>query len=132
MLRSCLTAVDIPGSRGRLAWMKEAGQMQNLESAGARRSVSTQTGSMTGECLRPAPSTAAFLPALCLCSHSTPGFVPSSSLAILLLDVSASSWVGPCLSHLKPLAWLHLLLKSHSLPLSRPQRASHFIFTPCT
>lgn len=29
--------------------MKEAGQMQNLESAGARRSVSTQTGSMTGQ-----------------------------------------------------------------------------------
>uniref|UniRef100_G3UMR3 Cytidine and dCMP deaminase domain-containing protein 1 n=1 Tax=Loxodonta africana TaxID=9785 RepID=G3UMR3_LOXAF len=28
--------------------MKEAGQMQNLESAGAGRSVSTQTGSMTG------------------------------------------------------------------------------------
>ncbi|XP_058897673.1 cytidine and dCMP deaminase domain-containing protein 1 isoform X1 [Kogia breviceps] len=29
--------------------MKEAGQMQNLESEGAGRSVSTQTGSMTGE-----------------------------------------------------------------------------------
>ncbi|XP_078289939.1 cytidine and dCMP deaminase domain-containing protein 1 isoform X1 [Panthera onca] len=29
--------------------MKEAGQMQNLESAGAGRSVSTQTGSMTGQ-----------------------------------------------------------------------------------
>ncbi|XDB56112.1 hypothetical protein AB1E18_009569 [Capra hircus] len=29
--------------------MREAGQMQNLESAGAGRSVSTQTGSMTGE-----------------------------------------------------------------------------------
>ncbi|KAF6376014.1 cytidine and dCMP deaminase domain containing 1 [Rhinolophus ferrumequinum] len=29
--------------------MKEAGQMQNLESAGAQRSVSTQTGSMTGQ-----------------------------------------------------------------------------------
>lgn len=27
--------------------------MQNLESEGAGRSVSTQTGSMTGECLRP-------------------------------------------------------------------------------
>lgn len=29
--------------------MKEEGQMQNLESAGAVRSISTQTGSMTGE-----------------------------------------------------------------------------------
>ncbi|XP_020759686.2 cytidine and dCMP deaminase domain-containing protein 1 isoform X1 [Odocoileus virginianus] len=29
--------------------MREVGQMQNLESAGAGRSVSTQTGSMTGE-----------------------------------------------------------------------------------
>ncbi|KAI2569396.1 CDADC1 isoform 3 [Pan troglodytes] len=29
--------------------MKEAGQMQNLESARAGRSVSTQTGSMTGQ-----------------------------------------------------------------------------------
>ena len=30
--------------------MREVGQMQHLESAGAGRSVSTQTGSMTGEC----------------------------------------------------------------------------------
>lgn len=69
--------------------MKEAGQMQNLESAGAGRSVSTQTGSMTGEC----PGPCCCHPSLSLCpeplsaSNSAVPACPSSP-ELLPRDVS--------------------------------------------
>ena len=57
--------------------MKEAGQMQNLESAGAGRSVSTQTGSMTGECPGPCCCHPSLRSALSLCLRLTPLSLPA-------------------------------------------------------
>lgn len=59
--------------------MKEAGQMQNLESEGAGRSVSTQTGSMTGEC----PESSRHSPFALLCAS------PAVSLWVPCLAVFA-------------------------------------------
>lgn len=95
--------------------------MQNLERAVAGRSVSTQTGSMTGECLGPHSRHRN----LSLCPVPLQPF--NYGFPAFLFACSSARWMSPCLpGHVPasvtwtPLAWLHLLLKSLLLPAPPP------------
>lgn len=95
--------------------MREVGQMQNLESAGAGRSVSTQTGSMTGECPE---SCSRRQPLALLCESPAVSLRVSScssSPAFLLSGVPSLPRARPGLRHRDLLARLHWLLKLCSL-----------------
>lgn len=101
--------------------------MQNLESAGAVRSISTQTGSMTGECR--GPSSRSRRLSLCrdfcrrLASGSLPGFSPlfacASASECLIPGLGASPPWSPGLPGSAPPAF-EVVLTAHSLfPFSR-------------